>query len=111
MGKKNIIIINAGIRGPDGPKVIKKRKIAGIRCPDGPEDWEMGGGWVTAGIRGPDGLTGKKKIKAGIRGPDGQIKNNKQNQVSTALMGKIWKSGGKRKLNHTQEKPKIMAKK
>lgn len=27
----------------------------------------------TAGIRGPDGLRGKKKIKAGIRGPDGQI--------------------------------------
>lgn len=32
----------------------------------------------TAGIRGPDGLRGKK-IKAGIRGPDGQIKKKKKN--------------------------------
>lgn len=30
-----------------------------------------------AGIRGPDGLRGKKKINAGIRGPDGQIKKKK----------------------------------
>lgn len=27
-----------------------------------------------AGIRGPDGLKGEKKLKAGIRSPDGQIK-------------------------------------
>lgn len=31
-----------------------------------------------AGIRGPDGLRGKKKINAGIRGPDGQIKKKKK---------------------------------
>jgi len=34
-------------------------------------------GGDTAGIRGPDGLRGKKIIKAGIRGPDGQIKKKK----------------------------------
>lgn len=34
-------------------------------------------GGDTAGIRGPDGLRGGKKLKAGIRGPDGQIFKSK----------------------------------